>query len=737
MGPAARCQLLLLALCAPVALHAAEQNALYAANPIRKVVTMLQDMSAKVTEEGEKEGALFKKFMCYCKNSGETLGASIADAKSKLESVDGALKQAIEQKAQTEQDLKDHEQSRADAKDAMAKATAVREKEAGDFASEKSDSDMNIAALAKAITSIEAGVSGSFLQTGAANLLRKFAMEKAEMTDVSRRELLSFLAGGDAQGYVPQSGEIIGILKQMKDTMTKDLADATTAEDEAIQSYEALMAAKQKEVAILTEQIEKELLRIGELGVQVGEMGNDIDATKDALAADEKFLKELDAGCDTKAQEWEVIKATRAEELKALAETIKVLNDDDALELFKKTLPSTGTSLVQIEVGAATVKARALKAIRTVPRRKAGGVPMPDRWNLDLIELALKGKQQGFEKVITMIDEMVSNLKKEQEDDDAKKVYCDKQLDTSDDKKKELELSISDSESAIAELEGSIKTLKEEIAKLEEGIKALDTSVAEATEQRKSENESYKELMASDSTAKELILWAKNRLNKFYNPALYKPPPERELTEEERITVNLGGTLAPTPPPTGIAGTDIGEASLVQVSVHRHSSQVAPPPPPETFGPYTKKTGKTNGVIAMMDLLVKDLDKEMQVADVEEKESQKEYETMMADSAEKRAEDAKLVAEKTSAKASEGVALEAEKENKASTSKELMTTLEYIKSLHGECDWLLQYHAVRKDARTSEIEALGKAKAVLSGADYSLLQTQRSAKVTGFLASRH
>merc|ERR1719222_1476126 len=112
-------------------------------------------------------------------------------------------------------------------------------------------------------------------------------MEKAEMPDGSRRELLSFLAGGDAQGYVPQSGQITGILKQLKDTMTKDLGDATTAENEAIQSYEALIAAKQKEVAILTQQIEKELLRIGELGVQVGEMGNDIDATKDALADDE------------------------------------------------------------------------------------------------------------------------------------------------------------------------------------------------------------------------------------------------------------------------------------------------------------------------------------------------------------------------------------------------------------------------------------------------------------------
>merc|ERR1719356_819147 len=98
--------------------------------------------------------------------------------------------------------------------------------------------------------------------------------------------------------------------------------------------------------------------------------------------------------------------------------------------------------------------------------------------------------------------------------------------------------------------------------------------------------------MASNTAAKELIGVAKNRLQKFYNPALYKPPPKRELSEEERITVNMGGTLAPTPAPGGIAGTGIG-AVLVQVFAHSSKRQQqhreAPPPPPETFGPYAKK----------------------------------------------------------------------------------------------------------------------------------------------------
>merc|ERR1719373_1559384 len=126
----------------------------------------------------------------------------------------------------------------------------------------------------------------------------------------------------------------------------------------------------------------------------------------------------------------------------------------------------------------------------------------------------------------------------------------------------------------------------------------------------------------------------------------------------------------------------------------------------------------------MIDLLVKDLDKEMTVAETEEKDAQADYEQMMKDSAEKRAEDSKNLADKESALADLKAALEESTEAKKSTSGELAATLQYIQSLHNECDWLLQYFEVRKEARTSEIDALGKAKAVLSGADDSLMQTK-------------
>merc|ERR1719210_953438 len=128
-----------------------------------------------------------------------------------------------------------------------------------------------------------------------------------------------------------------------------------------------------------------------------------------------------------------------------------------------------------------------------------------------------------------MIDNMVGILKTEQDDDDHKKEYCALQFDTSDDKKKALERSISGEEAAIAEAKEAISTLSQEIAALEAGINALDKAVAEATAQRKDENAEYKALMSSNTAAKEVLAFAKNRLNKFYNPKLYKAPPKEEL----------------------------------------------------------------------------------------------------------------------------------------------------------------------------------------------------------------
>merc|ERR1719210_2596566 len=273
-----------------------------------------------------------------------------------------------------------------------------------------------------------------------------------------------------------------------------------------------------------------------------------------------------------------------------------------------------------------------------------------------------------------MIDNMVGILKTEQDDDDHKKEYCALQFDTSDDKKKALERSISGEEAAIAGAKEAIATLSQEIAALEAGIAALDKAVAEATAQRKDENAEYKALMASDTAAKEVLGWAKNRLNKFYNPKLYRPPPKTELSTEDRIYSSMGGEVA-TAAAGGIAGTGI--AVLAQVSAHR-KLQDAPPPPPATWGVYASKTQENNGVIAMIDLLSSDLDKEMTEAETNEKDAQAEYEQMMKDSAAKRRADSSALADKGSAKADTEAALQEHAKQRAGDAKDLMATMKTI-----------------------------------------------------------
>merc|ERR1712100_574641 len=122
--------------------------------------------------------------------------------------------------------------------------------------------------------------------------------------------------------------------------------------ESAIAAFEELKAAKTKEIDALTKSIEEKMTRIGEIAVKVAEMGNELEDTKEDLEESKKFLAELDVNCENKKKEWAAYQKMQGEELLALADTIKILNDDDALELFKKTLPGSASSFLQIQVTA-------------------------------------------------------------------------------------------------------------------------------------------------------------------------------------------------------------------------------------------------------------------------------------------------------------------------------------------------------------------------------------------------
>lgn len=269
---------------------------------------------------------------------------------------------------------------------------------------------------------------------------------------------------------------------------------------------------------------------------------------KEVLEEDTKFLADLHQNCEAKKENWDSSRRMREKELAALADTIKILRDDDALELFKKTLLSSA-SLPQ-----ATVSERALAALSAAKGKHD--------LRVDFLALALKGKTKSlegeiqtavFEKLITMSDEMVELLMKEQADDEEKKMYCEANLDKSDDKKKRLEREFPDLKNALANAKESIAMLQSEIEGLEAGIKAFDKLVAEATKQREEEHATLEEDVADLLLARDILESAKDKLNK----------------------VKYRGTLAPDAPrpPSVIAMIDKHMADLDKKNTELETSE--------------------------------------------------------------------------------------------------------------------------------------------------------------------
>merc|ERR1719163_763759 len=486
-----------------------------------------------------------------------------------------------------------HKKDREAAKGDLATATSIREKEHAEFVESTGDAKANVDALTGAIAALEKGMGKSFIQQNKDSVARleKIVKASTSVDEYEKSEIMGLLQGkqnpfGD---YSAASGEIVGMLKAMKDEMDKDLNGAVGDEEAAAKGFEELAAAKKDEISAASEAIESKTVRSGDLAVSVTTTADDIEDTTAEMKETEAFLANLASQCALKKKEWAERQAMRAEEISAISEAIKVLNDDDALDLFKKTLSLSQTSKEMGFIQQKAASSNALRAREMVSAlvKKAS----PHRAELALIEFGLKSKAVDFSKILAMIDGMVKVLGEEQKDDDATKSYCDKELTKSEQEKKDTEEAIATSEAAIDEMTEESATLTDEIKRLQKEVKDLDKAVAEATEQRKEKHGEFITFQTENNAALQLIEKAKNKLFKFYRPNQYKEAPKRELTEEEKILAASGRSdMIATAAPEMIAGTSIAAVQTDQLyaQLHQHTA-AAPPPPPATWDAYQKK----------------------------------------------------------------------------------------------------------------------------------------------------
>lgn len=666
-------------------------------NPIRKIVRLMQDMSAEIEAEKKKEGELFEKFMCICNEYPAELQTTIDSAAKEIESLNGKIEEETALKAKLAEELKQHAVDKDAAAKDLAKATTLREKEAVDYEATAADLKRSIAQLDSAIPALESGAGASaLLQDASTSHLKNVIESSAVITDFDKKQVLAFLSEGDSSGsasYSPSSGEVLGILKQMKDDMAKSLEEAVNADAVAVGGFADLKAAKDQEIELASESIEAKEKKTGELAVSVAQSMDALGDTTDEKADSSKMLTTLVDTCDSKKLEFQARLKLRTDEIAAISEAVGILNDDDALDVFKKAVPaglvetSSQSGFLQTKSGTKKLK----QAVDIIKQASQDHHDIHLQVLLQKLSSKLRSKQgPDFGAVKKMIDEMVAVLTTEGEEDLKKKEWCTGELAKAD---KELATKKEKGESiaaSISELEDEIAGLGEDIKALETATAELDKSVASSTETRKEEHAEYVESLQLAEAAVGLIGKAKNRLAKFYNPTIYKAPPKVEKTMEEKIVASYG---------------------FIQRHSTLHKKQLPEIP---DLPAYEKKN--SGGVVALMDKIVSDLEKDKAGAEADERHAQAEYVTLMAESQATREQNAKGLVTKKAATAELEAKLVTAKESKAVTAEEVMNAHTFLADLHTSCDFVIDNFEMREQGRTTELESLKSAKAVLSGA---------------------
>lgn len=675
-------------------------------NPIRRVVTLLQEMSQEIEAEIAKEKTLYAKFECYCKKNDGALDAKAKEAAALIKKTRSEVEGHTAQKKALTEELKKHQKDREDATKRLDAATAQRTEEKTKYDDATKEVKKTLEDIDKAVVALERGMGKSFLQTGAADYLRTILSTDSSVLariDVGSQSVLaSFLQS--SKDYAPASGEIVGILKQMKESINEDLGGIVLEEEAAVKAYTQLKLSLEDLIKTSGLSIEKKSALKGQVAVKIVEGKNLISTTEKQMGDDMKTLMQLKEACAAKGDEFNTRQSDAQAEVAAINEAIGMLNNDDALQLFNKTDTKAlmQTNLLQKRRGVSPQsEARAILMNTGSQLKKAG-----DKTGKAVAMLAYSAQQAlknkkalDFAPVMKMIDDMVALLKKEADDDLAQRDECNESLNSSASDKKETERAIEGLEAQIEELQGTVTAQAAIVEKSEGEVVAAKQAMSEATQQRQDENAEFITTVDLNKQAVDLIQKVKNRLNSYYNPQLVPSEAPEVLTAEEEVFQN---------------------AKSVFIQLHQQEAESdLPEGQPETWEGGRKNKGqKGSSVLALMDMLCNDLNKDTQAMEHDETTSQKEYEKLQYDLAQSIAESTKAKNDASASKANAEADLQTAESTRSMREDELADVVKTIADLHAQCDFIIASFEERKAARENEISGLDKAKAILAGANF-------------------
>merc|ERR1719412_1751525 len=454
--------------------------------PVSKVITLLKDMLKQLEKEAEEDEEIYDKMACWCETNDKEKTKSIAEAEARIETLTTKIEELTAVSARLNTEIKNLEKEVAQNQDSLNKATALREKQLAEFNAEEKDMLEAISALKAAITVLSKHHGESLLQVPRSHIMGVAATLQHELHQHSsllqgvlspseRRAAASFVQSPqdyfDAsptfkQSYAPQSGEIFGILRQMRETFEANLSASQKEEMQNQKAYSELKAAKEEEIAAGQAQIDSKTQELATTDEKNAQAKVDVEDTKASLSADEQFLLMLKEKCQMTDKEWEERQKTRQLEMQAVSKALAVLSGDDAHDLFTRTF---NPALLQVESGVTSQRReQASKLLSAV----ASKLHSPR-----LATLAYRVRLDAFTRVKKAIDDMVAQLLKEKEDEIKHKDFCVDELNANQLQTQQKEREKEDLIAKIADLELQIKQLTEAIDGLKAEIKEMQVQL--------------------------------------------------------------------------------------------------------------------------------------------------------------------------------------------------------------------------------------------------------------------
>jgi len=680
-------------------------------SPVEKVVTLLQDLKARVEADGDAEQLIYDKFACWCETITKKKAYAINDAKAELhETGQEILKHKGTVSTRSSEILQLTADIRTNLK-AQETATAIRQKENAEYMAESAEMKQAIAALEKATIVLRDHSASSLLQAESATVARLASSignavsavpEKAmSKIPLSKLELLRTYADQLAKAkkgkvsYQPQSTTISGILQDMYDTFVEDLEKSTGTEGRDNKGYENFIASKQDEVNTHEKSLKKKEKEKAEAEMMLAEETQHYDDTESQMHADVEFFDTTKDSCDNKNTEWGTRKSMRAEELAGITKALEILTGDDARDLFGKSIKAgigTGTFLQVASSETAEAPVAKMNAFEAL---KKGATKSH---SLRLARLAAQVQttaDREFGAVITAIDNIIGDLRAEEAADISKRDQCKDQYRDIESKIKHEEWEIQKNNAEVDKLENIISQMTAERTKTIEEIHDVQGEIVDMNTTRSDENAAFLQAKSDDQDAIVLLQQAQTALGSFY---------------AKHSDTDLGVSLVPVPAPGAAflqAGAPAPRDYIGEVSEHA---------PDATFSDQGHRGGEAKGIVQLLQMIIEDLQEEISTGIRLEGIAQLDHEKAFWAAYNLQSElQRKQVNLKRSISEREGDETTEEAKRGLNT-KEKNDEITWKNQIKGDCDWIIGSFTERKEARAAEMDGLVKAKEFLAGA---------------------